>query len=318
MFYRYLFILSIVTSLFFPSTSFALEITFRQTSEVKNDVILLGDIATMSEKTALSEALATQIVTAAPEPGMLLNLDSRAVIAKLEREHGALYDVYWKGSSAISVKRSSIVIDGAKIQTVIDKFLKENTKNLPDTEVSFQPSALPIPFHLPQGKLSWNVIPSSPKIIDSSSFVIIFKVDGRVRKNFSVRGKTRAIASVFVANSTFKYGDYVSADQVTLVRSDISKLENYTDSIEKIAGTVAKRTIRKGDVIDLSALELPPVIKRGELVKIIINHNGLLVTATGIARANGRKDEMIRVRNSSSNKLIHARVQAPGLVEVTL
>jgi flagella basal body P-ring formation protein FlgA len=60
------------------------------------------------------------------------------------------------------------------------------------------------------------------------------------------------------------------------------------------------------------------MVARGQMVKIVLISGALRVTATGIASMNGVKNQVIRVRNISSRKLLYCRVLAPGIVEVRL
>ena len=311
--------IALVLALLWPSSSFGLDVTFSQGSLVKNDNVLLADIATLSDNSPLAEALGSQIVGTAPDAGTTTVLDAREIIRKIEKSHNSsLVGVTWKGAPLVTVGRETVSITSEKILQIIDDYLKENKHSLPDARISFIPDAKPLPFELESGSHSWDVIPSSPGIIGSSRFSIIFKVNGKVRKNFSVTGQTRALAPVVITSRRLKYGEIVTADMVTVAERDISDLPDYSRDLSDVVGSVVKRNLGQGAPIGAQSVELPPVINRGELVKIVVSSGGLQVTATGIARSNGRQDEVIRVQNTNSNKLIYCRVEAPGLVEVQL
>lgn len=297
----------------------ALEITFIQSGSVSKDTVLLSDITNVSEETPLSKALGSQIVGISPDPGLVNLLDAREIIKKIEKSHNSkLQGVIWKGSPLITVTRESETITTEQIQKIIDDYIAENNLRFPDVEVTFTPESLPLPFEIHTGSLSWDVIPSSPEIIGSSRFSVIFKVDNKVRKNFSVKGHTKAVTSVVTATRRLKYGEIITPEMVTITDRDISAVQSYSKTLSEVIGSVVKRNVREGSVIGPDAVELPHVIKKGELVKIVVNHSGLVLTATGIAKSNGRLDEVIRVKNTNSNKLIYCRVQAPGLVEVRI
>jgi flagella basal body P-ring formation protein FlgA len=305
--------------MFLPATSaLGLDITFKPAVEVDADSIYLSDIVEMSDKSQLSNALSTQVVCPSPLPGQTTHLDARAVISQVEKRNGYIAEISWQGSATVLVTRLSITIGPEKISSIIGEFIEQKRPLLPRAEIRFIPESFPIPFHLPTGTLSYDVIPSSPAVIGSSRFSIIFKVDGRVRKNISITGHTEALAPVVVAKTNLKYGSPVTADAVAIATRDLSDVDAYASQIDEVVGSIVKRAIKSGAVIDTTAIEEPPVIQRGEPVRIVINYKGLVVTATGIAKADGKKDEIIRVRNANSNKLIYCRVQAPGLVEVTL
>jgi len=309
----------ILLLLFCSESCLALDITFVQHSSVDKDTVLLSDITSASDKTPLALALGSQIVATAPDPGVANVLDAREIISKIEKSHNSkLSGVTWKGSPLVTVSRESMTISTEQIQQLIDDYISENSLQLPDADISFIPASLPLPIELPAGNLSWDVIPSSPDIIGSSRFSIIFRVDDKVRKNFSVKGQTKAITPVVIATRKLKYGEVVTAEMLSVAERDISSVKSYARDISEVVGSVVKRNIMKGTVVGPEYVELPPVVRKGELVKIVVNHSGFVLTATGIARANGHLDEVIRVKNTGSNKLIYCRVQAPGLVEVKI
>ena len=291
---------------------FGLDVTFLTQAEITDKTVTLGDIVTFSDHSDLADALSSQVIAQSPQPGEAMVIDSRQVISRLIKENGPINSVFWKGSSAVSVKRASIHISSTDILQQIDLYLEENRNRLPQAKITFKPSVLPLPFQLPTGHVSYEIIPSSPGIIGSSRFSIICRVNGKVEKNFSVRGHVEAITPVVVATKRLRYGDIISPDMIRLVPRDIAEIDNYITALEVVAGSYVKRSVAKGTAIDTEAIEQPPMIRRGEFVKIVINHNGLLLTATGIAKNNGRKNDMIRVKNSNSSKLIFCRIQAPG------
>ena len=313
-------IFSLILFCVLPQLSLAAEVVFQKSCVVKNDSILLSDIARFStDESPLLKALKSQIVTSSPDPGTVKTIDAREVISQLiKKNHGNLAGITWKGSPLVAVSRESKTISSEQVLEIISDFIDQNRHRLPDAEITFIPDTIPLPFEIQTGMLSWEVVPSSPDIVGSSRFSIIFKVDNKVRKNFSVRGRTEAIADTVVAARKIKYGEVITADMVAQARKDISATKNYARIPVEVLGSVAKRTIHQGTIMSSDSIELPPVIKRGEFVKITVNRGGLKLSATGIARSDGQLNEVIRVKNAQSNKLIYCRVQAPGHVEVQL
>jgi flagella basal body P-ring formation protein FlgA len=50
------------------------------------------------------------------------------------------------------------------------------------------------------------------------------------------------------------------------------------------------------------------VVKRGKAVKIILEEGPMSVMAMGVSEQDGVLGEVIRVRNTASNKMVYARV----------
>jgi flagella basal body P-ring formation protein FlgA len=82
---------------------------------------------------------------------------------------------------------------------------------------------------------------------------------------------------------------------------------------------LGKRTRRAiGAKVPLRAdfIELPPLVKRGDLVTIIARSNGLKITTLGQVKKKGRLGDRIPVVNLDSKKILHARVIDSNTVKV--
>lgn len=313
---RLLFLISIF--LLSAAQADGLEITFRQSAAVTSKYITLADIATFDETTQLTKSLGTQVVTQSPAPGESKLINSLAVKKYILRTTPLSRYTGWSGSRVVTVTRAGQRITPQRVLGSIDDYLQKNKHSLPDAEISFTPRSRPLPFMLPDGKLAIEVIPSNPDIIGSSRFSLIFRVDGKVRKNFSVIGDLKVLAPVVIATDSLKRGATLTPANTKMALKDLSRYDNPCTDLRRILGKRLKRSIRVHNVIHSSDVEIPPLVRRGQLVKIILNIKNLHISATGIARMNGGQGDIIRVRNASSNKLIHARVTAPGTVEVII
>jgi len=296
----------------------ALQITFKQNAEVDGVTVTLGDIAHFDDSSEMALALASQKVTQAPPPGSSINLNSLAIKQYMEKTLSLTGEIQWNGASTVSLRRNGIHIGSTKIQQIIADYLQQKSADLPDAEIRFIPTALPLPFILPAGKLTYEVIPSSPRILGSSRFSIIFRVDSQVAKNMSVKGKLEALAPVVVAVNRLKKGTVLSPSDLTLAVKNLNEVSNAGLDVNSFSGKKLTRNIKAGTVITIPMVAALPIIKRGERVKIVIRSGPLHLSASGIARTDGKRDQMIRVQNINSNKIIHCRVAAPGLVEVLL
>lgn len=301
-----------------PVSALALEISFKAAAEVSSPFVTLGDIAVFDQKNPLSNALASQRISHAPAAGTTLTLDSRSVISKLESDLTQYDDVHWKGSPSILLKRTGITIGPDEIQSSIAAYLESQRQNLPQADYSFVPYDMPLPFMIPTGQLDLEVVSAKPGIIGTKRFSLIYKVDGKVVKNVSVRGDLKAMTQVAVLTQNAKRGTILHPNMVRMEKMDLSTLRTPCTDLREVLGKKLIKSQRTGTVLDLSSIDFPPLIKKGQLVKILLNHKELQITATGISTMNGKQDEIIRVKNIASQKMIFCRVIAPGLVEVRI
>ncbi|WP_456388240.1 flagellar basal body P-ring formation chaperone FlgA [Desulfolithobacter sp.] len=293
----------------------SLVVTFREKAVVQADKITLGDIATLNPENDQTRSIASLLVGRAPLPGQSRKLQAEDVIRRLAGDQ-RLQDAYWQGSGNIIVERDGIVIDRKQIQKILADYLQQNLNKLPRGQIRFSSLRIPAPFTLPSGRLNWKVVPSRPEIIGSSSFSIIFKVNGTTVRNCTVRGRIEVLARVATAAVTLRRGQIVTADKIRMTRQDIASLQDPFFNPDNIIGMQVRYTLHAGKAIEHRHVEEPPVIRKGDLVKIIASRSGLQLTATGMSRMDGRPGDVVRVQNMNSGKLIYCRVDAPGLVSV--
>lgn len=301
-----------------PAVGSALEITFSPLAEVRSSFITLGDIAEFNEDSSLSTALRSKEVAQAPKAGETVTLDAEMIKSTLLTNFPIETLLTWKGANSIVVERKGTAIGPDDITDEIAIYLEERRDDLPVAEYAFITRELPIPFVIPDGELEVEVIPSNPDIIGSHRFTLVYKVDGKTVKNFSIRGRLEALASVAILTQNVKRGAILQPDMVELQPKDLSKLRDPCTDLREVLGKKLTRSLRSGSVLNISSIDFPPVVHKGQLVKILIKHNGVHLTATGISSMNGKQDEIIRVMNSSSHKMIFCKVTAPGLVEVQI
>lgn len=301
------------------SPCYGLEITFRQTADVDAVAITLGDIADFDDdQSEIARALASKTVAQAGQPGQDVDLDAGAIVKQLSKSPELPADLLWSGAPVVRVHRTSVTIGPDKIQEILDGYFASHSDDMPVADTRFIVDGLPLPFVLPTGELKWEVIPSDPNIIGSSRFSLIFSVDGKVKKNMSLRGHFEAMAPVAVATAQLAKGTLLDENSITMVTKDITKFSAPFLDPASLKGKVLVRSIKEGGVIEMSAVQQPPLIRKGEMVKIVYNRGGIFLSTQGVAKTNGAIDEMIKVQNINSKKILNCRVSAAGLVEVAL
>ncbi|HFQ90384.1 MAG TPA: flagellar basal body P-ring formation protein FlgA [Desulfobulbus sp.] len=307
--------LLIAAFLLAPLAAAATEVVFHDRATVSGRSVTLADIADISPAGLQAERLARIEVALAPAPGTDRELQAVSIIAQL-RNAEAARGVIWRGSERISVHRKGTRIDRDRLRQIITGFIADNRDRLPRADYRFTSIQAPSEIVLPTGSLSWTVTPSRPEILGSSSFSVVFRVDGRTVRNCTVRGHLQALAPVVTATANLKKGTIIQPDQVTMARRDITGLQEPVQALNKVVGMQVRRSIHSGRAIEQRYLEQPPVIHKGDVVKIFAIKGPMRISTTGIAARDGRTGDMIRVKNISSSKYVYCRVDAPGIVSV--
>lgn len=208
------------------------------------------------------------------------------------------------------------LIDHQEMKQVLNDYLAEQSELLPHVELRFKSMVLPEPYRIPQGRVEHQVIPAKPGVIGSRRITLLTRVDNQIIRNQSIRIELEALAEIAVSAGGLRRGKIIAVGDIELRYQDISRLKEPFFAVEDILGKRMKRSIRLGEPLQRQQVEFPPVIKRGERVVIQARRQGLMLSAAGEAKQDGRTGDAIRVMNSNSRKEVLCQVVAPGLVTV--
>ena len=84
----------------------------------------------------------------------------------------------------------------------------------------------------------------------------------------------------------------------------------------EVIGKVLRRPIAAGTVLKRADIEIADAIKRGEMVTIVAREPGFEVRASGVALGDAKPGEPVRIRHTSSLRIVQARADTPGVVRV--
>jgi len=126
-------------------------------------------------------------------------------------------------------------------------------------------------------------------------------------------------ADVIVTTETVSQGQFLKANQIKLERRSLNFLNNgYLKSFKQAIGQKLKTTLAKGLVVKPNNLNRPYTIKQGQNVNILAKSALISVRIKGKALSNGRVGDRIRVKNTSTNKIVEGTVTYNGFVEIKL
>lgn len=105
---------------------------------------------------------------------------------------------------------------------------------------------------------------------------------------------------VWVLKTAVKANEPLRLSDLSLVMRDVSRSYAYAVGQEKaVAQYVARVNLMAGDVLDARKLIMPPDVRYNNDVRILLtNGDGMTVSVPGVAMADGRIGDTIRVRQS--------------------
>ncbi|ACA85880.1 flagellar basal body P-ring formation chaperone FlgA [Shewanella woodyi] len=121
---------------------------------------------------------------------------------------------------------------------------------------------------------------------------------------------------VVVARETLGPGDLLSNDDVIIEYVDRTNLRGQQfDDIKQVVGTRVKRRIPPNQPIFSSNLCF---VCKGDTVSIYARSANVVIKTVGEALRDGNLGDRIRIKNTHSNKSLHATVTGVGEVEVRM
>lgn len=137
----------------------------------------------------------------------------------------------------------------------------------------------------------------------------VVSVDGIPENNAEISAWLDVFEKVVCAARDLPQGHVLRESDLVEERRNISRdMDETVTDTGRLVGLMAKRSIRKGDMVKHWMVEKKPVVKRGDQVTILVESGLLRVTIPGTVLDDGFAGETVSVENSMSSKKIFARV----------
>lgn len=124
---------------------------------------------------------------------------------------------------------------------------------------------------------------------------------------------------VFIAKRPLSRGNIIQDADFSQVTRKVSLLPSgYINESSQLKGYKVKRFIRQGSIIPPSALAKPKLVNRGQRVDLVAKSGNLIVRMKGEAMSDGVRNQLIRVKNQRSKRIVEGTVIEPGTVLVKM
>ena len=286
--------------------------------------VLRGDIAARSDVLTLGDLVeglpgpaATQPVFRAPALGASGTIQAKRIVEAASAL--GITRIETDGRAEVRVTRAARRIGAAEIEAAVKRTL--------ETQAGVDPRPVSFVF---EGAPSLLVAPDlkTPLTVEDfaydrrnrrlSALVSVSPSPGERRASTRVAATVVEIVEVAVLNRALGRGEVVAGSDVTVERrSRESVPADAQTSATDLVGQVAKRPIGAGSILRAGDLARPEIIARGDIVTIVYEAPGLVLTLRGRANEAGAKGDLITVTNPQSKRILQAQVVAPGKVSVS-
>jgi len=296
-----------------------LEVRIRDHVSVKGASVYLGDAASFDPAhDARVEGLRTIALANSPSPGRTMVLSSRYLIGALAAAVTDTTDIRFKLPETMSVHREAQVFSVDEMAEIFKRHVLQKVA-WPESDLYFERIRVGGPVTLPPGDLSWDVKERGhTDYLGDVALVICFMVDGTLVRKVPVSGKVGLERPVIKTSRNIIAGQILEQEDLTVVRERL--FDSGNDLLKDKGEAVGKRTLRSldaGQFVERKMIEDPPLVKKGERVRIEAAGRRIRVTALGRVLQDGRAGEQVKVMNLMSGKEIYATVTGVGQVGVS-
>jgi flagella basal body P-ring formation protein FlgA len=279
-------------------------ITVSPSTSLDGDSVYLKNIASITgDDPLLADRLGSIYIGRAPLPGNTLEFEPADLHRRLKQNGFDPADLELQVPPKVVVERGSVTVSREKMQRLVSDYLTKNLlAGMPDA--SIQEIHVAEPVELPAGRITYTVNPArNAESMGKIPFTINFDINGKFYKRVWATATVEVISDVVVAKKPHKM-------DLADLPSDVIR------DPEEVLGKRTSRAISAQTVLRPNLVELPPVVKRGDMVVIVAESEGLKVTALGEVKKKGRIGERIPVINSDSRKILYARVVDGNTVKI--
>jgi flagellar basal body P-ring formation protein FlgA len=214
------------------------------------------------------------------------------------------------------VREAEVVIEPEELGRIIETHLRRRVD--PGLRIEVNDIRTAERVVRPSGAFSHDVLlPEQAGRGGQISFTVSFSVNGREVKRIRVSARVDLYADVVVAGGYLKKHQEIREGDVHRIVRNVAQLP--PDVVREIDEVVGKRmtlSINGQEVLRKGMVEVPPVVKKGDRVIMVVENDVFKITSWGELKEDGRRGERVRLVNLASKKEVMGRVINAAAVQV--
>ena len=174
------------------------------------------------------------------------------------------------------------------------------------------------PVRIPAGKIGLHV--TAPKHTDwlgAIGFSVGVTINGKKVTRLTVPVKLEVWGDVILTSKPLGRFQPIGHDDIHIKKMDLARVpSNVIMDIDQVVGHRTNRRIAANCILRKDHVEIPPSVRRGDLVSVVAESAHLKISIKAMAKEDGRIGERIKVVNLRSKRSIYALVVDDRTVSV--
>jgi flagella basal body P-ring formation protein FlgA len=282
---------------------------------LKHDVSVTGDLVRIGDLVENAGETANIAVFRAPNPGSTGMVPVERVLDAL-RPHGVI-GLDTKGATQIAVKRESRMIAREEIEARIARDIANQLGVRDPKSIGVTFDLEPQPLHVDPaatGELRTERLAYDRR---SKRFNIIILLPGEHR-NWRYAGIAEEVFEAATVTRPVARGEILRDGDITIEKRPKAELSgDMVADAQAVVGQAARRALRAGQPLRQGDLMRPELVHRNELVMILYQVPGIVLTLRGKAIDAGSEGDVVNVLNLQSKRTVQGVVTGDGRVLVS-
>jgi flagellar basal body P-ring formation protein FlgA len=200
----------------------------------------------------------------------------------------------------------------------IYEFVKDTVARNINTSAEYEISVLPLDSQL---KLAECTKPleafTANDLIKAGRTSIGVRCNAEKKWSIFTSAIIKIYENVIVLSQPIQRGEIITRQHFAIEKRDVSKLRgDFVTQAEQIENKQAARYMPAGAILNLRNFIEPSLIKRRDKIIISSMQSAFTIRMDGVAMMDGKKGQLIKIRNENSGRIINATVVESGLVSV--
>ncbi len=290
----------------------SINITIKDQVTLPKKQIVMSELAVItSHDDALTQKISNIKMGQTPWPGNTLRVGRDIFSMRLVAEGIELSNVTLSGTEAVTVSVESTTFTGQEIAEKTKEYLLSRL-HWDAGDVLVELKRLPADIIAPKGQNNVRLEISDTdtnKDRGPVQLLVSVIVDDKVFHKFRVFFMVRIFENVVVTRKKLGRMEILKKDDIFLKRTETTNMAGITfDKVEDLIGKRTIRSIRPYSMVTFDMVETPPAVRKGDVIKLLIKRESFMVVTKGISKEDGKKGEVIRVKNLDSHKDLYGKI----------
>jgi len=286
---------------------------------LKAETTVTGDLVRIGDLVENAGMIANEPIFRSPDLGMTGSVPAAAVVDAV-RAH-ALIGLDTAGVTDVKVTRAARMIPASAVEDEVARALSEQYQlgAIKDITINFDRAVRAMyvsPSAIGEPRVSRLSYDGRSGRFDAD---IDLPTGAQSRGTLRLGGRAQATLEVAVLAHAVERGAVLRDADIEIERRPRAEVgrDAITDR-DRIVGLAARENLQAGRLMRSIDLMRPEIVQRNEMVTLVYEIPGVMLTVRGKAAEGGAQGDVISVLNEQSKRMLQGVVTAPGRVAISM